>query len=80
MFAIGEFELKFGCAFLEFVEEDDLAIVNIGPIGLSKNRDDFVSSCLTREEERFVFHQKVSFEIFNNKNKYNIEYILKLVK
>ena len=65
MFAIGEFELKFDGTFLEFVEEDDFTIVEVGPIGLSKNRDDFFPICRAREEKRLVFHQEGSFEIFD---------------
>lgn len=65
MFAVGEFELKFGCAFLKFVKENDFAIIGVGPIRFSEDRDDDFSSCPAREDERFAFHYEDTFKIFD---------------
>lgn len=60
--AVGEFELELDGAVTVFVEEDDLGVIEISPVGGAKEGDDFVFGGLGGEGVDLVLDEKGSLE------------------
>tara|TARA_B110000467_G_C18138116_1_gene377180 strand:- start:74 stop:541 length:468 start_codon:yes stop_codon:yes gene_type:complete len=66
MLAVGKFELEFDGAALIFIEEDDFAVVEVGPVGGSEEGEDFLFGNLCAERGDLVLDEKDPLKVFES--------------
>ena len=64
MLAVGEFELEFNSSGAVFVEEDDLAVIAIRPVGFSEEGGNFFFGGMDRKWCELTLDEKTAGEIF----------------